>query len=150
MTRIRRRVRALLGVPARRVILAVMLAGVTYLAEMIAGLHPQAGSVVTQAAGYWLAYGVTGAILATRRRRAAGAAAAAGAAGGSREPVRRELPTPEPEVVILVGQGRKIQAIKRYREQNPGTGLKEAKDVIDGLVDQTQLTSLAGRNRTRR
>lgn len=81
---------------ARRVILAVMLAGVTYLVELIAGLHPQAGSIVTQAAGYWLAYGVTSAILATWRRRAAGAA------GRSREPVRRELPTPEPEVVMRV------------------------------------------------
>jgi Ribosomal protein L7/L12 C-terminal domain len=46
------------------------------------------------------------------------------------------LPEPEPEVVILVEQGRKIQAIKRYRELNPGTGLKEAKDVIDGLAGQ--------------
>jgi hypothetical protein len=43
------------------------------------------------------------------------------------------LPVPAPEVLILVKQGRKIQAIKRYRELNPGIGLKQAKDVIDGL-----------------
>jgi ribosomal protein L7/L12 len=38
-----------------------------------------------------------------------------------------------PEVLILVKQGRKIQAIKRYRELNPGIGIKEAKDILDGL-----------------
>jgi ribosomal protein L7/L12 len=107
----------------------MLAAAAAYLVEMVAGLHPHGGSIVTQAAACWLAYGVGGAILATRRRRAAGAA------DRNPEPVRRELPTPEPEVVILVEQGRKIQAIKRYREQNPGTGLKEAKDVIDGLVE---------------
>ena len=36
------------------------------------------------------------------------------------------------EVVDLVRRGLKIQAIKRYRNQT-GVGLKEAKDVIDGL-----------------
>jgi hypothetical protein len=43
------------------------------------------------------------------------------------------LPVPAPEVLILVEQGRKIRAIKRYRELNPDIGLKEAKDVIEGL-----------------
>jgi ribosomal protein L7/L12 len=38
------------------------------------------------------------------------------------------------EVVILVDQGRKIQAIGRYRELNPGIGLKAAKDAIDELA----------------
>jgi hypothetical protein len=38
-----------------------------------------------------------------------------------------------PEFLILVKQGRKIQAIKRYRELNPGIGIKEAKDILDGL-----------------
>ena len=37
------------------------------------------------------------------------------------------------DVLILVRQGRKIEAIKRYREMNPGIGLREAKHVIDGL-----------------
>jgi large subunit ribosomal protein L7/L12 len=36
------------------------------------------------------------------------------------------------EVLDLVREGRKIQAIKIYRDQT-GVGLKEAKDVIDGL-----------------
>ncbi len=42
-------------------------------------------------------------------------------------------PVPAPEVLLLAEQGRKIQAIKRYRELNPDLGLKEAKNVIDGL-----------------
>lgn len=45
----------------------------------------------------------------------------------------RVLPIPALEVLVLVRQGRKIQAIKRYRELNPGIGLKQAKDVIEGL-----------------
>lgn len=42
-------------------------------------------------------------------------------------------PEVAPEVFLLVQQGRKIQAIKRYRALNPGIGLSEAKDVIDAL-----------------
>jgi len=38
-----------------------------------------------------------------------------------------------PEIWTMVDQGKKIKAIKRYRELNPGIGLKEAKNVIDGL-----------------
>jgi hypothetical protein len=34
------------------------------------------------------------------------------------------LPVPEPEFVILVEHGRKIQAIKRYRELDSRIGLK--------------------------
>jgi ribosomal protein L7/L12 len=33
----------------------------------------------------------------------------------------------------LVTQGRKIEAIKRYRQLNPGIGLREAKQVIDEM-----------------
>ena len=36
------------------------------------------------------------------------------------------------EVVALLRQNRKIEAIKVYREQT-GVGLKEAKDVIDNM-----------------
>ena len=36
------------------------------------------------------------------------------------------------EVVELARNGRKIEAIKRYRELT-GVGLAEAKDVVDGL-----------------
>ncbi len=42
-------------------------------------------------------------------------------------------PVPAQEILALMEQGQKIQAIKRYRELNPGIGLKQAKDVIDGL-----------------
>jgi ribosomal protein L7/L12 len=38
-----------------------------------------------------------------------------------------------PEMTSLVLQGKKIQAIKRYRQLNPGVSLKEAKDVIDQI-----------------
>jgi hypothetical protein len=51
---------------------------------------------------------------------------------------RRDLlgqapPGAEEDVAALVHQGRKIEAIKRYRQLNPGVGLREAKQVIDGL-----------------
>lgn len=38
----------------------------------------------------------------------------------------------EEQVAALVRAGRKIEAIKRYREQT-GVGLKEAKDYVDSL-----------------
>ena len=38
-----------------------------------------------------------------------------------------------PEVLELIRQGRKIDAVKLYREQSGG-GLKEAKDAVDILV----------------
>lgn len=44
-----------------------------------------------------------------------------------------QVQEPAPEVVALAEQGRRIQAIKRYRELNPDIGLNQAKDVIDGL-----------------
>jgi ribosomal protein L7/L12 len=37
-----------------------------------------------------------------------------------------------PEIVDLVHRGKKIEAIKAYRELT-GVGLAEAKDVIDGV-----------------
>lgn len=45
----------------------------------------------------------------------------------------QDLPGAGPDVVTLVRQGRKIEAIKRYRQLNPGIGLREAKHVIDEL-----------------
>jgi hypothetical protein len=45
----------------------------------------------------------------------------------------QELPGAGRDVLTLVRQGRKIEAIKRYRQLNPGIGLREAKHVIDGL-----------------
>ena len=50
------------------------------------------------------------------------------------EPDGEAPPEPAPEVRTLIDQGRKIQAIKHYRQLHPGTGLKEAKDIIDGLA----------------
>lgn len=41
-------------------------------------------------------------------------------------------------VEVLVAEGKKIEAIKVYRLDNPGVGLKEAKDVIDGIARQQQ------------
>ncbi|MBD3887275.1 hypothetical protein IFO70_37470 [Phormidium tenue FACHB-886] len=37
------------------------------------------------------------------------------------------------EVRRLVEAGQKIQAIKLYREQNPGVGLREARGVVEAL-----------------
>jgi ribosomal protein L7/L12 len=45
----------------------------------------------------------------------------------------RALPAADQDVVTLLRQGRNIEAIKRYRDLNPGVGLREAKLVIDGL-----------------
>ena len=45
----------------------------------------------------------------------------------------RALPVAEQDVVTLLRQGRNIEAIKRYRDLNPGVRLREAKLVIDGL-----------------
>lgn len=39
---------------------------------------------------------------------------------------------PTPDVMALIQSGRKIDAIKLYRELH-GTGLKEAKDAIESL-----------------
>jgi uncharacterized protein YhaN len=45
----------------------------------------------------------------------------------------REDPPHLPEVIALVREGKKIQAIKAYREAT-GAGLKEAKDAVDGMA----------------
>jgi ribosomal protein L7/L12 len=48
-------------------------------------------------------------------------------------------PKPEfPSVLQKLEQGRKIQAIKLYREQT-GVGLKEAKDAVEELARQRGL-----------
>jgi hypothetical protein len=41
------------------------------------------------------------------------------------------------DVLALVRQGRKIEAIKRYRELHPGIGLREAKGVVDGCARES-------------
>ncbi len=51
-------------------------------------------------------------------------------------------PSPsDPQVQELLGQGRKINAIKLYREQT-GVGLKEAKEAIDSLEAQMKVQGL--------
>lgn len=51
------------------------------------------------------------------------------------EPVEASL---EGEVVSLLGQGRKIDAIKLYRE-HMGTGLKEAKEAVEAIGIRRQV-----------
>lgn len=51
------------------------------------------------------------------------------------EETGQAIPTPAPEVVDLAHQGKKIQALGRYRELNPGISIKQAKDVIDEILD---------------
>ena len=41
------------------------------------------------------------------------------------------VPPPD-DIIMLVRQGRKIEAIKLYREKT-GVGLKEAKDAVDRM-----------------
>ena len=55
--------------------------------------------------------------------------------GGNRPPARGpdELPPPSEKVRQLTSMGQAIDAIKLYRNQNPGVGLAEAKSVIDAL-----------------
>jgi len=48
-------------------------------------------------------------------------------------PTQPEDLTLETDVVSLLEQGRKIDAIKLYRERT-GTGLKEAKDAVDAIA----------------
>jgi hypothetical protein len=45
----------------------------------------------------------------------------------------RTVPAAEQDVLTLLKQGRNIEAIKRYRELNPGVGLREARHAVDGL-----------------
>lgn len=40
------------------------------------------------------------------------------------------------EIARLVAAGRKIEAIRVYREQHPDVGLREAKQHIDSLVER--------------
>jgi ribosomal protein L7/L12 len=46
----------------------------------------------------------------------------------------------EDEVVSLLEQGQKIEAIKRYRERT-GVGLKEAKDAVERMAERRGLAT---------
>jgi len=49
----------------------------------------------------------------------------------------------EDEVVSLLEQGQKIEAIKRYRERT-GVGLKEAKDAVEWMAERRGLATSQG------
>ena len=97
-----------------------------YVIGRASGWHPEALGLAAMAVGLTasVVLGVLGAV--TRK---------GGDAPADRDsvPVHEAPPAPAPEVLLLVEQGRKIQAIKHYRQVNRGIGLKQAKDVIDGL-----------------
>jgi hypothetical protein len=95
---------------------AVAVAWMIYTActnsSWAAGTGIALGAVWLVLAGYWL--------YAARQLR-------------RREQFVHTSPEPADEVLALLEQGRKIAAIKRYRELNPGMGLRDAKDVIDDI-----------------
>jgi ribosomal protein L7/L12 len=68
-------------------------------------------------------------------------AAAGGTAFGGDLPVGGPItgPAMSPDIVALVAAGKPIDAIKLYRQMT-GAGLKEAKDVIDGMRSDLGLT----------
>ncbi len=127
MTWIASRPRSLRNGAARLVVFLATYAGGVYILERVTGWHPRLSDVVLTAAGTLSASGV-------RRFRAATRKGQDTPADHYGPPDYDAAPGLTPEVVILVDQGRKIQAIKRYRQLNPGTGLKAAKDVIDELA----------------
>ena len=59
----------------------------------------------------------------------------AGAAAGPRPTGARLTPAQAAEIEAALAQGRRLPAIKLYREFT-GAGLKDAKDVICGLADE--------------
>jgi ribosomal protein L7/L12 len=59
---------------------------------------------------------------------------------GESLPSRESVDSPfESEIISLLEQGRKIEAVKLYRE-NTGVGLKEAKDFIEALAADHRIT----------
>jgi hypothetical protein len=81
--------------------------------------HDSGADAVLGGIWLWLAVGYFAMAFGRRRREQRGPGH-----------VPSELP---PEVRLLAEQGRKIEAIKRYRQLNPGVGLREAKKAVDGL-----------------
>ena len=133
MRGIQRQRRTLLGMTTRWKVLGTAFAGAAYVFDRVAGPHPGFwGSFAVGAGAFVLADCVGRTVRALKRT--------GGAAPVDRdsEPPDEALPAPEPEVLVLLEQGRSVQAIKRYRERNPGGGLTEAKDGIDGLVGRVR------------
>jgi large subunit ribosomal protein L7/L12 len=56
------------------------------------------------------------------------------------EPIDASL---EAEIVSLLEQGRKMQAVKRYRERT-GLGLKEAKDAVEAIAADRRIVTPSG------
>ena len=49
---------------------------------------------------------------------------------------------PSQAVRDLILEGKKINAIKAFRDQNPGVGLKDAKDAVEAIEAQLKAESL--------
>jgi hypothetical protein len=131
VTGIKRNRRSLLGTVARWVILAAAFAGATYILDRFFGQRPGPWSAAVVGAGAFMLADLVGRTVRAAKR------SSRAASGAPRSEVTCEVrPEPSSEVLALLEQGRKIQAIKRYRELNQGVGLKGAKDVIDGLERQ--------------
>ena len=128
MTGIKRHTRSLLGIIARWMILAAALAGATYIVDRFFGQRPGPWSAAVVGAGAFMFADSVGRTVRQAKRRSRAAS------GVPHSEVSYKVrPGPSADVLALVEQGRKIQAIKRYRELNQGIGLKAAKDIIDGL-----------------
>jgi hypothetical protein len=99
-------------------------AGLTLMGVVliILGVVTNAGYLTVVLGVLWLVMAAGWFLMALERRRR-----------GQHGYYDQALPVPASDVRILAEQGRKIQAIKRYRQLNPDIGLREAKDVIDGL-----------------
>lgn len=63
--------------------------------------------------------------------------------GELRVPERREATNAEGEIVSLLEQGRKIEAIKLYRERT-GISLKEAKEAVEEIGRQRGIATKSG------
>lgn len=51
-------------------------------------------------------------------------------------------PLPSARVSECIASGRKIEAIKVYRDENPQLSMKEAKDTVEKMVASSQTTAV--------
>ena len=126
MGAIMRRLRSPLTKVVTCVVTAVVIGGLAYLIGHVAGRHPQALGIVAMAAVFLVAD-------VRRRWRSSRKVQGTRLYDHQEEVVIQALPVPTPEVAALVERGRKIKAIARYRELNPGIGIRQAKEFIDRL-----------------
>jgi ribosomal protein L7/L12 len=131
MSSITRRPRSLRDEAKRLLLFTATYASGALILELVTGRHYGLSALAVTAAGTLSGIVavrvVQAAISGTRKSRDT-------PTDHHSEPDYPAVPGFAPEVVILVDQGRKIQAIGRYRELNPGIGLKAAKDAIDELA----------------